>query len=79
MKGLLTGDITSNLILHLQKIVDKYKKEIEETEEDLKNFDINVDEFYNEFFQINSKFLKTNTAKNISINLSKHFANFHYL
>ena len=73
MKGMLTGDITSNLIINMKKIFEKYLKDIKEMEEDIVNLGINTNDFYNIFFKIDEKFLNSNTAKNISLNLSKHF------
>ena len=75
MKGLLTGDLTSNLIINLKVIFEKYSKDINEMEEELTNLGINPNDFYDNFFKIDMKFIKLNTAKNISINLSKHFEN----
>lgn len=73
MKGMLTGDITSNLICSVKKIMDKYFKDIQEMESDLGELGIRLDDFYNFFFKIDKTFFKLNTAKNISLNLSKHF------
>lgn len=75
MKGLLTGDITSTLILNMKNILDKYLNDIKVMEEDLLKLSIKPEEFYESFFKIDLKFLKNNTAKNISLNLSKHFEN----
>ena len=36
MKGLLTGDITSNLIFNLKRIIEKFNKDIDSMEEDIK-------------------------------------------
>ena len=75
MKGLLTGDITSNMIISIKSILEKYLKDIEVMENDISQLGMNPNEFYNNFFQIDLQFLKNNTAKNISLNLSKHFQN----
>ena len=44
-------------------------------EEDIKKYGINPNDFYRHYFQIDLQFLKNNTAKNISLNLQKHFEN----
>lgn len=75
MKGLLTGDITSNLIFNLKRIIEKFNKDIDSMEEDIKKYGINPNDFYRHYFQIDLQFLKNNTAKNISLNLQKHFEN----
>jgi hypothetical protein len=73
MKGLLSGDITSNLIINMKQIFEKYQSEIDQMEEDLKSHGVKINSFYNLFFKIDKNFFKINTAKNISLNLSKHF------
>ena len=75
MKGLLTGDITSNLIINLKKIFEKFMKDIDSMEVDISQIGINPKDFYDNFFQIDLQFLRNNTSKNISLNLSKHFEN----
>ncbi len=73
MKGLLTGDITSNLILNLKPIFEKYLKDIQQIEEELQYLGINANDFYDSCFKIDVNFMKRNTPRNISVNLSKHF------
>jgi hypothetical protein len=75
MKGLLTGDITSNLIINLKLIFEKYVKDIQQIEEELQYLGINPKDFYDKCFKINADFMKRNTPRNISVNLSKHFEN----
>ena len=75
MKGLLTGDITSNLIISLKTIFEKYSNDIQQIEEELQYLGINANDFYDSCFKIDVNFMKRNTPRNISVNLSKHFEN----
>ena len=71
MKGLLSGDISLNLLQKSQPLFDKYLKELKEIEDEFLKHGLNPNDFYDSFFKIDDSFYNNNTSKNLTMNLSK--------
>jgi len=75
MKGLLSGDITVNLITKSKDIFEKYLTELKNTEDEFVSLGLNPEDFYDSYFKINDTFITNNSSKKLTLNLSKHFEN----
>jgi len=73
MKGLLSGDISFNLIVKSTEVFEKHLKELKIIEEEFKKLGLDPNDFYESFFKIDDSFFKNNSSKKLTLNLSKHF------